>query len=69
MEKEFIDVDGKEIIHNDEYILLCDINRRMTKGTLVEVVELCQSDYPFTYCYGKCGGSAYVRQDQLKQKS
>lgn len=65
-EKQFIDVDGKPIIHMASYILRCSISRKMEIGDRVQVMEMRQSDHPFTYCYGHRGGSGYIRMDQLQ---
>lgn len=65
---DFVDADGKQIIHNDTYTIIESFDsRRMVAGTQAQVVEIRRPDFPFVYCYGVNGGSAYIKMTNLRK--
>ena len=61
---------SKMIEHNKRYRVKESFGDRMiTKGSIVTVVEIRESEAPFVYCFGENGGSAYIRSDNLEAKN
>ena len=52
-------------IDHDYVVIESFGDRRITAGTVVTVVETKEWVPGFVYCYGRCGGSAYIRKDNL----